>query len=54
MVKLDPWNAKNYLALGLIYKIQNDKVNMEKMLSKIESYAGSTPEAETARKELVL
>jgi tetratricopeptide (TPR) repeat protein len=54
MVKLDPWNAKNYLALGLIYKIQNDKPNMEKMLLKIESYAGSTPEADTARKELVL
>ena len=54
MVKLDPWNAKNYLALGLIYKIQNDKSNMEKMLLKIESYASSTPEAESARKELVL
>ena len=54
MVNLDPWNAKNYLALGLIYKIQNDKANMEKMLLKIESFAGSTPEAETARKELVL
>lgn len=54
MIKLDPWNAKNYLALGILYKIQNDKPNMEKMLLKIESYASSTPEAETARIELVL
>jgi O-antigen ligase len=41
--KLDPWNAKNYLALGKIYKVKGDLINTKAMLDKINSFAGSDP-----------
>jgi tetratricopeptide (TPR) repeat protein len=37
--ELDPWNAKNYLALGGLYKQKNDIQNMNLMLNKIQSFA---------------
>jgi O-antigen ligase len=49
---IDPWNAKNYLEMGVNYKKINDTLNMEKMLSKIESFAKSTPEYELAKIKL--
>jgi tetratricopeptide (TPR) repeat protein len=50
---LDPWNAKNYLTLGQLYKISGDIENMKKMREKILSFASSTPEGEKAKVELV-
>jgi tetratricopeptide (TPR) repeat protein len=50
---LDPWNAKNYLVLGQLYKISGDIENMKKMQEKILSFASSTPEGEKAKVELV-
>lgn len=37
--ELDPWNAKNYLALGGLYKQKNDIQSMNLMLNKIQSFA---------------
>ena len=50
---LDPWDAKNYLTLGQLYKISSDTENMKKMQEKILSFASSTPEGEKAKIELV-
>ena len=50
---LDPWDAKNYLILGQLYKATGDIENMNKMLEKILSFAASTPEGEKAKVELV-
>jgi tetratricopeptide (TPR) repeat protein len=50
--KLDPWNAKNYLALGKIYKVKGDLMNTKAMLDKINSFAGSDPIATQANIEL--
>ena len=49
---LDPWNAKNYLNLGLNYKAINNFDRMNEMLNKIESFAPNTPEATSARIQL--
>jgi tetratricopeptide (TPR) repeat protein len=49
---LDPWNAKNYLNLGLNYKAINNLDRMNEMLNKIESFAPNTPEATSARIQL--
>jgi len=50
---LDPWDAKNYLTLGQLYKILGDTENMKKMQEKILSFASNTPEGEKAKAELV-
>jgi O-antigen ligase len=52
MVELDQWNAKNYLALGLLYKAKGDLVNTKAMLDKIFSFASSDPIAAQAKAEL--
>ena len=49
---IDPWNAKNYLEMGVNYKKMGDALNMSEMLLKIESFAKSTPEYELAKIEL--
>jgi O-antigen ligase len=55
IVKLDPWNAVNYLQLGKNYKAQGDLMKSREMFEKILSFstgAVGTPIAEQARKEL--
>lgn len=52
--KYDPWNASNYLSLGLIYKKINDSKNMNLMLIKIQSFASSDPISKQAAEQLVL
>lgn len=54
IAKYDPWNAANYLALGLIYKRVNDSQNMNLMLNKIQSFASSDPISKQAAEQLVL
>ena len=52
IVQLDPWNAKNYLALGKYYKQQEDLGKSQEMLEKILSFASSNPIADQAKIEL--
>ena len=52
MAKLDPWNAVNYLALGINYKIQGDLSKSKQMLDKILSFAPNNAIAEQAKTEL--
>lgn len=52
IVKLDPWNAKNYLALGNCYKQQGDLVKSKEMLEKILSFASTNQIADQAKIEL--
>jgi O-antigen ligase len=52
MADLDQWNAKNYFALGLLYKAKGDLVNTKAMLDKIISFASSDPIAAQAKAEL--
>ena len=52
MADLDQWNAKNYFALGLLYKAKGDVVNTKAMLEKIISFASSDPIAAQAKVEL--
>jgi O-antigen ligase len=52
ITKLDPWNAKNYLKIGQLYKLSNNLSGAETMLSKILSFAPNTPEASQAKSEL--
>lgn len=47
---LDPWNADNYLMLGIAYKQTGDSPNSNKMLDKIKSFA---PNSEIAKKALI-
>jgi len=54
IAKYDPWNASNYLALGLIYKKLNDSQNMNLMLNKIQSFASSDPISKQAAEQLLL
>ena len=51
--KLDPWNAKNYLKLGKLYKFQGNYVSMAEVKNKILSFAAATNEGEQANLELV-
>jgi O-antigen ligase len=53
LIEYDPWNAKNYLELARLYKITGNFAKMEIYREKIMSFAGNTPEAEIAKKELV-
>ena len=52
IVQLDPWNAKNYLALGKYYKQQGDLVKSKVMLEKILSFASTNQIADQAKIEL--
>jgi O-antigen ligase len=52
IVLLDPWNAKNYLALGKYYKEQGDLAKSKKMLEKILSFASTNQIADQAKIEL--
>jgi O-antigen ligase len=54
IIELDPFNAKNYYQLGLIYKLQGDEPNMRKMKEIIQSFAKSTSVGTSATKDLVL
>lgn len=51
--KLDPWNAKNYLKLGKLYKFQGNFDSMAEVKNKILSFAAATTEGEQANLELV-
>ena len=53
IIELDPYNAKNYYKLGLLYKSLGDYTNMEKMQKIILSFAADTPEGAMAVKDLV-
>jgi tetratricopeptide (TPR) repeat protein len=52
IVQLDPWNAKNYLALGKYYKQQGDLDKSKEMLEKILSFASTNQIADQAKIEL--
>ena len=52
IIKLDPWNAKNYLALGNYYKQQGDLGKTKEMLDKILSFASANQIADQAKIEL--
>jgi tetratricopeptide (TPR) repeat protein len=54
IAKYDPWNAANYLALGIIYKNLNDSRNMNLNLAKIQSFASTDPILKQATEQLVL
>ena len=51
--KLDPWNAKNYLQLGKLYKFQGNYDSMAEVKNKILSFAAATNEGKQANLELV-
>jgi O-antigen ligase len=53
IIELDPYNAKNYYQLGVIYKTLGDFASMEKMQKMILSFAKDTPEGAAALKDLV-
>ena len=53
IIELDPYNAKNYYQLGVIYKTLGDFTSMEKMQKIILSFAKDTPEGVAALKDLV-
>lgn len=53
IIELDPYNAKNYYQLGIIYKTLGDFASMEKMQKMILSFAKDTPEGVAALKDLV-
>ena len=49
--KFDPWNAKNYLQLMLLYKESGDLVNAQVMKDKILSFAANTNEGKIVSEE---
>jgi O-antigen ligase len=49
---LDPWDAKNLLKLGQLYKSTGNIQKMDEMLEVILSFAANTPEGKTAIIEL--
>ena len=52
IIELDPWNASNYLSLGVNYKTLGDYDGSKQMLLKILSFASSHPISAQARIEL--
>jgi O-antigen ligase len=52
IVKLDPWGATNYLALGKYYKQQGNLIQSQVILEKILSFAAANPISQQAKKEL--
>ena len=53
LVKLNPYNAKNYLQLGKNYRDIGDFVSMDLMLTKIQSFAPETDIYKIAKAELI-
>lgn len=53
IAKFDPWNAKNYYQLGLLYKSVGDLSSMENMKIKINSFASNDPIAVQAATDLI-
>ena len=53
ITKFDPWNAKNYLALGHLYKILGNNAKAEEMAILIKSFAPNDPIATQAYNELI-
>jgi hypothetical protein len=51
IAELDPWNAKNYLQIMLLYKELGNIPSAENAKDKILSFASSTPEAKIALEE---
>ena len=51
IARLDPWNAKNYLQLMILYKAAGDVIDAQLMLDKILSFAPDTNEAKSAIEE---
>jgi O-antigen ligase len=49
----DPWNTRNYLLLGRNYKALGNYTEMNRMLSKINSFDQVSNESKAARSELV-
>ena len=49
---LDPWNAKNYLRLGNLYKFTGNQTKMLEIKDKILGFASNTPEGKLALVEL--
>lgn len=49
---LDPWNAQNYLQLGILYKKTGNVQKMAEMRDKISSFAANNYTADQARTEL--
>ena len=54
IAKFDPWNAKNYLRLGNLYKFIGNKEKMDETKNKILTFASKTSEGKAASIELVL
>jgi O-antigen ligase len=52
IVKYDPWNARNFFELGILYKQNGDSMNKSKMLEKIISIADGTEISSLAKIEL--
>ena len=52
IAKYDPYNCKNYLKLGILYKSLNDFDNMNQMLKKILFIAPNSEVATSAKTEL--
>ena len=52
IAKIDPYNSRNYLELGKLYKSRGDYNSMRQMLEKIGSLSKSTPEYKLAEIEL--
>jgi tetratricopeptide (TPR) repeat protein len=51
--KYDPWNAKNFLQLGVDYKLMGDYESMMVYKEKILKFAPNSEEAKTAITVLV-
>jgi tetratricopeptide (TPR) repeat protein len=53
IAKYDQWNAKNYLALGHLYKILGNNPKVKEMVDKINSFAPGDQIATQAYNELI-
>jgi tetratricopeptide (TPR) repeat protein len=52
IIKYDPWNAENYLQLGLLFKSNGNPEKAQEMLSKINSFASENEISKIAEKSL--
>jgi len=52
IARYDPWNASNYLNLGLLYQELGDNQNAHKMKDKVLSFAALTTVGDLAREKL--
>jgi O-antigen ligase len=53
ITRINPWNARNLLQLGLLYKLSGKIREMNEVKEKIMSFAASTNEGKQAIEELV-